>query len=217
MKKMMTTVLGAVAAMMVFSLAACTPTADKNKTEAAVETVVKESQTEEVKKEETKSEETKTEETKPGETKAKAKASIATEKMPAFDEPALEVVSVYTVSEDGSKLEGTMDAVEELNAQALVDVLVQYGVLEEGTTVNDFTVDSEAASQEVGPGAAGPGGGAQSAAGGHAVLDLNKFPSEGADMRMQAVVNTFAENLDVTYMTIAVDGAAIYENMAIAE
>lgn len=216
MKKMMTTVLGAVAAMMVFSLAACTPTADKNKTEAATEAVVKEAQTEAVKKEETKAEEKKAEETKPGETKAKAKASIATEKMPAFDAPALEVVSVYTISEDGSKLEATMDAVEELNAQTLVDVLVQYGVLEEGTTVNNFTVDTEASSQEVGPGAAGPGS-AQSSAGGQAVLDLNQFPSEHADLCMQAVVNTFVENLDVTYMTIAVDGTIIYENMAIAE
>lgn len=205
MKKMMTTVLGVVAAMMVFSLAACTPTADKNKTEAATEATVKETQAEK-----------KAEETKTGETKAKAKASIATEKMPAFDAPALEVVSIYTISEDGSKLEGTMDAVEELNAQTLTDLLVQYGVLEEGTIVNSFTVDTEAASQEVGPGAAGPGS-AQSSAGGQAVLDLNQFPSEHADLCMQAVVNTFAENLDVTYMTIAVDGTIIYENMAIAE
>lgn len=216
MKKVMTTVLGVVAAMMVFSLAACTPTEDKNKTEAATEAVVKETQAEAV-KEETKAEETKAEETKTGETKAKAKASIATEKMPAFDAPALEVVSIYTVSEDGGKLEGTMDAVEELNAQSLVDLLVQYGVLEEGTTVNSFSVDTEAASQKVGPGAAGPGGEAQSSAGGQSVLDLNKFPSENADLCMQAVVNTFVENMDVTYMTISVDGTVVYENMAIAE
>lgn len=205
MKKVMTTALGVVAAMMVFSLAACTPTADKNKA-VTTEAAVKETQVE-----------TKAEETKVGESKAKAKASIATEKLPDSNAPTLEVVSIYTVSEDGSKLEGTMDAVEELNAQALVDLLVQYGVLEEGTTVNSFSVDTEAASQEVGPGAAGPGGEVQSSAGGQSVLDLNKFPSEHADMCMQAVVNTFAENLDVTYMTISVDGTVIYENMVIAE
>lgn len=214
MRKVMTTVLGVVAAMMVFSLAACTPTADKNKTETTV-AAVKETQAETAKKEESKPEETKTGDTK--ETKAKGKASIATEKMPDFGAPVLDVVSIYTVSEDGSKLEGTMDAIEGLNELTLVDLLIKYGVLEEGTTVNSFSMDSEAASQEVGPGAAGPGGAEQSAAGGHAVLDLSKFPSENADMYMQAVANTFIENMDVTYVTIAVNGDVIYENMGIAE
>ena len=36
------------------------------------------------------------------------------------------MVSVYSVSKDGSKIEGTMDSVETLDAQSLVDLLIQY-------------------------------------------------------------------------------------------
>lgn len=44
------------------------------------------------------------------------------EKLPDANAPELDVVSIYSVSEDGSKLEGTMDAVEELTPEVLVQL-----------------------------------------------------------------------------------------------
>ena len=108
MKKL---VMGLLGAMMILSLAACTPTTEKNKTGE-----VKEPQQEEV-----------------VESTADAGPGVVTGRPVDQDAPDLTMVSVYSVSEDGSKIEGTMDSVEILDAQSLVDLLVQYGVLDNGT------------------------------------------------------------------------------------
>ena len=39
-----------------------------------------------------------------------------------------------------------MDSLEEMSNQGLVDKLIEYGVLDEGTTVTDVTVNEENAS-----------------------------------------------------------------------
>ncbi|WP_182436931.1 hypothetical protein [Clostridium sp. OF09-36] len=96
--------------MMILSLAACTPTTEKNKTGE-----VKEPETEAV------------------ETTADAGPGVVTGRPVDQDAPDLTMVSVYSVSEDGSKIEGTMDSVETLDAQSLTDLLIQYGVLDDGT------------------------------------------------------------------------------------
>lgn len=101
MKKL---VMGLLGAMMILSLAACTPTTEKNKTGE-----VKEPQQEEV-----------------VESTADAGPGVVTGRPVDQDAPDLTMVSVYSVSEDGSKIEGTMDSVEILDAQSLVDLLVQY-------------------------------------------------------------------------------------------
>lgn len=181
MKKAM---MGLIAAMMAFSLAACTPTTEKNKTGE-----VKELPT--------------------------AAESTAAEKRPDPNAPVLDVVSIYTVSEDGSKIEGTMDAVEELNENTLVELLIQYGVLDEGTKANSFTADGEAASQEVGPGAASDAAEKRNVKE-SGVLDLNQFPDTKNEMLLQAVANTFIENMGVTYMTISVEGEVVGENLPMA-
>lgn len=174
-----------IGAMMILSLAACTPTTEKNKT---------------------------------GEVKQTEAAKTVDEKRPDPNAPELDVVSIYTVSEDGSKLEGTMDAVEELNEQTLVDLLIQYGVLSEGTEAVSFSAEGEPASQQVGPGvAAASAEGSSSNTKEYGVLELNQFPDVKDDMLLQAVANTFIENMDVVYMTISVEGEVVAENLSLME
>ena len=108
MKKL---VMGLLGAMMILSLAACTPTTEKNKTGE-----VKEPQQEEV-----------------VESTADAGPGVVTGRPVDQNASDLTMVSVYSVSKDGSKIEGTMDSVETLDAQSLVDLLIQYGVLDDGT------------------------------------------------------------------------------------
>ena len=107
---------------MVLSLAACTPTTEKNKTGE-----VKEPETEAV------------------ETTADAGPGVVTGRPVDQDAPDLTMVSVYSVSEDGSKIEGTMDSVETLDAQSLTDLLIQYGVLDDGTKAVSFTTEESVA------------------------------------------------------------------------
>ena len=117
MKKL---VMGLLGAMMILSLAACTPTTEKNKTGE-----VKEPQQEEV-----------------VESTADAGPGVVTGRPVDQDAPDLKMVSIYSVSEDGSKIEGSMDSVETLDAQSLVDLLVQYGVLDDGTKAVSFTTET---------------------------------------------------------------------------
>lgn len=177
-------IMGFIGALMILSLAACTPTTEKNKTGEVKQT--------------------------------QAANGIADNKNPDPTAPDLDVVSVYTVSEDGSKLEGTMDAVDELNAQSLVDLLIEYGVLEEGTEAIDFQADGEPASEEVGPGVVKiPGLEIESNLKEYGLLNLNKLPDDGKDdMIVKAVANTFLENMDVVYITIQVNGETVAENMS---
>ncbi len=184
------TVMCIIGAMMILSLAACTPTSEKNKTgevkqtEAAVKP---------------------TKDSGPG---------VVTDRMPDLEAPDMEIISVYTVSEDGSKIEGTMDAVEEMSAQALVDLLIQYKVLDEGTTAVKWDAAGEPSSEEVGPGMVKiPGFEVTSNLKEKGTLELSQFPdSAQKDMKLQAVANTFIENMDVLYLTIKVDGEPLVEN-----
>lgn len=169
---------------MILSLAACTPTTEKNKT---------------------------------GEVRdMQASDNADYSKNPDPTAPDLEVVSIYTVSEDGSKLEGTMDSVEELSAESLADLLVQYGVLEEGTEVIDYTAEGQPASEEVGPGVVKDSDEeSNSIAKEYATLDLSQLPED--EMFRKAVARTYLENMNVVYITILVDGDLIAENISAAD
>lgn len=159
-----------------------------------------------------------TEQGKTGEVKQTQAANGVADKRPDPNAPELDVVSIYTVSEDGSKLEGTMDAVEELNEQALVDLLIQYGVLEEGTKAVSFTAEGEPASEEIGPGMVTiPGMEVESNMKEYGTLELNQFPEDQKDMKLKAVANTFIENMDVVYLTINVNGETLAETLSQAD
>ena len=180
MKKL---VMGLLGAMMILSLAACTPTTEKNKTGE-----VKEPETEAV------------------ETTADAGPGVVTGRPVDQDAPDLTMVSVYSVSEDGSKIEGTMDSVETLDAQSLTDLLIQYGVLDDGTKAVSFTTEESVASTEAGPGV--------SADSTVATLELSKFPSENQERVLQAVANTFCENMNAETITIKADGQTLAEGLS---
>lgn len=175
-----------IGAMMILSLAACTPTTEKGKTGEVKQT--------------------------------EAANSVDNKKNPDPTAPVLDVVSIYTVSEDGSKLEGTMDALEEKDAQTLTDLLIQYKVLDEGTEVLEFAAEGEPASEEVGPGVVKiPGMVYENKVKEYGTLNLSQFPDEKDDMLLQAVANTFIENMDLVYLTIQVNGETVAENLTFVD
>lgn len=157
-----------------------------------------------------------TEKGKTGEVKQTEAAQSAPVKNPDPTAPVLDVVSIYSVSSDGSKLEGTMDAVEELNADTLTELLIQYGVLEEGTEVLGFEAEGAPSSEEVGPGVVVIPG-VESDVKEYGTLNLSKFPDDKNEKLLQAVANTFIENMNVVYLTIQVNGETVAENLDMAD
>lgn len=179
MKKVIMCFIGA---MMILSLAACTPTTEKGKTGEVKQT--------------------------------EAANSVDKKKNPDPTAPNLDVVSIYTVSADGTTLEGTMDALEEKNPQTIAELLIEYGVLDEGTEVIEFAAEGEPASEEVGPGVVKiPGAVNKNTSREYGTLNLSQFPDEKDDMLLQAVANTYIENMDVVYLTIQVNGETVAENL----
>lgn len=180
-------VMGLLGAMMILSLAACTPTTEKNKTG-------------EMKAQQEEVTET-TEDSGPG---------VVKDRPVDKDAPDLTMVSIYSFSEDGSKIERTMDSVETLDAQSLTDLLIQYGVLDDGTKAENFTTEGSTASKEVGPGVSGDTTMAEKA-----TLELSQFPSENQEKALQAVADTFCENMDVASITIQAGGETLAEGLTL--
>ena len=142
--------------------------------------------------------------------------STAPAKNPDPTAPVLDVVSIYNVSEDGSTLEGTMDAVDELNEETLVSLLIQYGVLEEGTEVLGYEAEGTPSSEEEGPGVVKIPG-VESDVKEYGTLNLSQFPDTENKMLLQAVANTFIENMNVIYLTIQVNGETVAENLSMTD
>lgn len=145
-------------AMMVLLLVACTPTTEKNQeSQSQTETPAMPPTTEAV-------------------------VADTPEKRNAGNEnlPSLAAVSVYRVSKNGDGLVQEMDNLEseELVDQALVDLMVKYEILEEGTEIISFELDE-----------------------GKGTLNLNQLTSSEDEMRIRAVtesvVNTFTENFEL--------------------
>lgn len=145
-------------AMMVLLLAACTPTTEKNQeSQSQTETPAMPATTEAV-------------------------VADTPEKRNAGNEnlPSLAAVSVYRVSKNGDGLVQEMDNLEseELVDQALVDLMVKYEILEEGTEIISFELDED-----------------------KGTLNLNQLTSSEDEMRIRAVtesvVNTFTENFEL--------------------
>jgi hypothetical protein len=194
--------MGLIGAMMILSLAACTPTTEKNVTS-------------QVKQEAS---------TKPAETKAKTDKSelsnsVDYDKPAEFNAEVIDVVSIYTVKKDGSGLDCTMESISEteMSAETLADMMIQYGTLEEGTEVLDFTTGDELTNEEaVGPGIAklpnnlvvGTG---ISATG---VLNLSRIPDDGKDdLVVHAIARTFMENMKVQALTVQLNGETIADSL----
>lgn len=142
-------------AVMMMSLAACTPTQPKVETTAPDPQVM-------------------------------ASTGGASDKVPDPNAEPMEVISVYSQNDDGTGLNQAMDAVSELTAEAMVDKLIEYGVLEEGTKVLKFDKKD-----------------------GTATLDLSKVPDKGSNgdlLLVTAIGNTFIENFELDKLKLLVDG-----------
>ena len=161
MKKLM---MGVMLAAMAFALAACTPTTEKQKenTTAAADM-----------------------ETIPMTTGG------ASDKVPDPNVAPVAVISVYHKG-DGDSLVQEMDSLDDdnLDAQALVDKMVEYGIFKEGTEVLSFDKTGEGENSK-------------------AVLNLNQAENNEGVSDTQFLVeigNTFIENFELASLKIQVNG-----------
>ena len=118
--------------------------------------------------------------------------------------PVMDSAIIYYGKEDGSGLVREMVDVDELTAEAVVDKLIEYGVLEEGTAVNSFDIE--------GGEKAGPGVDASEAGNGERIgtLDLSGLGElEGADEKivLHSIANTFVESFELDKVELLADGA----------
>ena len=151
MKKIALYLAGALA---VLSLAACTPTTEKQ-----------------------------VKQTPPMET---AETGGASDKVPDPNVEPVDIVSIYSQNQEKTGLNKEMDSVEKLEAQALVDKLVEYGQLPEGTKAISFEMK-----EKVG------------------TLDLSDLPQlDEKDMALTVISigNTFIENFELDELKLKVGG-----------
>lgn len=125
-------------------------------------------------------------------------------KQPDANAPDLDSVILYLPDENG-ELKGQMDAVEELTEQALLDKLVENGVLGAGVQFVSFELtETEGVSEEAGPGAEGPGGSAEAAMSG--VLTLSNVTAGEAvasvESAKEALLQTFQDNYSLVEITL---------------
>lgn len=153
MKKIM---LLAAAALTALSLAACTPTPEKE-----AETAESIQQTTAV--------------------------ALKEGKVPGPEEA---MISVYGLNNAQTGLRQNMDSLEELTEQGLVDKLIEYGMLDEGTTIISMEFNEDDSS---------------------AVVNLSALPDFTGDTFrektvLMAVVNTFLENYELELVKVQVNG-----------
>ena len=160
--------IGVMTVLMAVSLAACTPTTEKQKKETTAATAAKSQ-----------------------EDMVPPSTGGASDKVPDPNVMPVAVISVYHGGE-GSLVQD-MDSLdtEGLDAQLLVDKLIEYGVLTEGTQVLSFDIEGKE-EDSVG------------------TLNLNQAESaEGAsdEMFLTEIGNTFTENFELGKLKLKVNGA----------
>ena len=116
----------------------------------------------------------------------------ASDKVPDPNVEPVAIIAVYHGSDVDDSIVQSMDSLttEDMDAQEMVDKLVEYGVLTEGTQVLSFAIDGE------GENAAG-------------TLDLSQAVSEeGAsdEMFLAELGNTFIENYQLATLKLLVNG-----------
>ena len=154
------------AALLAISLAACTPTPEKQAEAAATaETVAQGGQ-------------------------------LVEGKVPGPEEVT---ISVYSINDEGTGLIQNMDALEELTEQGLVDKLIEYGTLDEGTTI--ISLDKADTS---------------------AVVNLSAIPDYDSDpfytkATLVALINTFIENYELELVKLQVNGEDVKSDLIEAD
>lgn len=102
----------------------------------------------------------------------------AADKLPDPTTPELEVISVFVPRKDSTGIVKELDAIDSLDADLLLDKLVEYGVLPEDTQVKEFDNDTEVGN-----------------------LVLNKLDTSDKKT-IVALVNTFIENFELKAINI---------------
>lgn len=117
----------------------------------------------------------------------------ASDKVPDPNVDPVAIISVYHGSDVEDTIVQSMDSLstEEMDPQEMVDKLVEYGVLTEGTQVLSFTMEGEDENKA-------------------GTLDLNQAVSdEGASdqMMLAEIGNTFIVNYELSTLKLLVNGA----------
>lgn len=125
------------------------------------------------------------------------------EKLPDLDAPTLEMAFIYSGNSDATGLVRDTEDVEVLDADTLVNLLIQHGVLDEGTTALSFEIE--------GGEKAGPGAEAAGSEGGERIgtLDLSDVPESGTSgelVILTSITNTFTENFELDKLKLLVNG-----------
>ena len=161
MKKYMTLLAAVVAAV---SLAACTPTTEKNASTAGTPT------------------------------SEAFKADTMEERNKGNENlPVQAAISIYQINDDRSGLEQKMDSLEteDVEPQGLIDKMIEYGVLDEGTQVLSFENTD-----------------------GIGVLNLNQITSQEDPFEIrlvvESIVNTFTENFELEGGLILQENGQVY-------
>lgn len=106
------------------------------------------------------------------------------DKVPDPDAPVLTIVSIYPINEDKTGLYQEMEAIDSKDAQLLVDKMIEYSILKEGTTVLSFKQE-----------------------GSSATLDLNELDTKDKFI-LTSLINTFTENFELDNLNITINGQA---------
>lgn len=170
--------MGIMAVMVAVSLAACTPTTEKQKKQTTA--------------------------ADRGELQVTSGTGGAEDKVPDPEVMPVTVISIYHGTENG--LVQDMDSLdtEEPDAQLLVDRLMEYGVLTQGTKVLQFEVKGGEGQSLQGPGGESR---TEEAVG---ILDLNQAESgqgHSDEMFLTEIGNTFTENFQLSKLKLRVNGA----------
>ncbi len=158
-------ILGLAAALMAVSLAACTPTPEKQ-AETAVTPETVESTGE--------------------------KQQLVAGKVPGPEEVT---ISVYSINEDETGLVQNMDSLEEMTDQGLVDKLIEYGILDEGTTILSFEKTDNSG-----------------------IVNLSAIPDYDGDefytkATLEALINTYIENYELELVKLQVNGQDVSSDL----
>ena len=130
-------------------------------------------------------------------------SNAAIERLPEQDAPVYEMAFIYYINSGKTGLVREVTDIEELTEEALVQCLIEKGVLEEGTEALGFGIE--------GGEKAGPGVDAADAGDGERIgtLDLSGIQQADAALEqliLDAIANTFIENYELDKLKLQIDG-----------
>lgn len=114
--------------------------------------------------------------------------ALEKQNMVVEDEDPAVMVCVYSVNKDKNGLKQNMDAIdgEEMDAQLLMDKLVELEVVSEDVVVDSFEYKN-----------------------GVLTVDLSDFPEASDELVLTAISNTFIQNYEAEELNLSVEGSKV--------